>query len=70
MRRLMGNEQLNHLIARYEQMAVEEDARADWLVSMAMRHGWTERVTEHVEELRLYAVTNRALAQEVRDLSE
>jgi hypothetical protein len=46
------NDELNHLIARYERMAAEEDARADWLVSMAMR---------------LYAATNRGLAQEVRD---
>jgi hypothetical protein len=60
-------EQLEHLIATYERLAANQDARADNVLALGMRFGWDEFSMVTEGDLRRGAEASRMLAQEVRD---
>jgi hypothetical protein len=64
---MSDREQLEHLIASYERLAVSQDARANLVLEVGMRIGWDDRSMATEAELRLGAEASRMLAQEVRD---
>jgi hypothetical protein len=64
---MTDREQLQDLIASYERLATDQEARADNVLAMGMRIGWDEFSMATEAELRQSAEASRMLAQEVRD---
>jgi hypothetical protein len=64
---MSDREQLEHLIATYERLATEQDARANNVLELGMRIGWDDHSMATEAQLRMSAEATRMLAQEVRD---
>jgi hypothetical protein len=63
---MTDREQLQDLIASYERLATDQDARADNVLALGMRIGWDEHSMATEGQLRQSAEASRMLAEEVR----